>query len=199
MSGLVVETSARRSLSDHVAYIGLGSNIGDGVSTLKKAWDLLSSAENITPVRLASPYFSAPVGMTSSNWFTNSAGCLVTKLAPSALLDQLLAIEKHFGRTRDPEVLEYQDRTLDLDLLYYDTVCLNQKRLTLPHPLLGTRLFVLEPLAEIAGDFQDPEDQMSIMEKRDRLVQQMAAGEVAMQRIERGSWQKGKNKFQIPD
>ncbi len=199
MSGLVVKTSAGRSLPDHVAYIGLGSNIGDGVSTLRKAWDLLGSAENISLVHLASPYFSAPVGMTSSNWFTNSVGCLVTKLAPLGLLDQLLAVEKHFGRTRDPEVLEYQDRTLDLDLLYYDTVCMSQERLTLPHPLLGSRLFVLEPFAEIAGDFQDPEDRMSIIEKRDRLVQQMAAGEVAMQRIERGSWQRGKNKFQIPE
>ncbi len=184
---------------DHVAFVGLGSNIGDGVCTLKKAWDMLGSAENISLVRLASPYFSAPVGMTSSNWFTNSVGCLSTKLVPLELLDTLLAIEKHFGRTRHPERTEYQDRTLDLDLLYYDTVCINQKRLILPHPLLATRLFVLEPLAEIAGDFQDPVDQMSIAEKRDRLRQQMAAGEVAIQRIERGSWQQEKNKFQIPE
>ncbi len=184
---------------EHTAYIGLGSNIGDGTLTLKKAWKMLGAVAGISLVRLASPYFSAPVGMKSANWFTNSAGCVITKLSPVALLDQLLAVEKHFGRTRNPDVLEYQDRTLDLDLLYYDTLCIREDRLILPHPLLAARLFVLEPLAEIAGDFQDPEDQMSIIEKRDKLLQQITAREVAMQQIERGSWQQGQNKFQIPE
>jgi len=170
------------------AYIGLGSNIGDGLSTLQSAWAELGKSANVSLKTLSSPYLSAPVGMESENWFTNAVGMVETSLVPEALLSQLLEVESHFGRRRDPSQEGYQDRTLDLDLLYFGQSIKATDVLTLPHPYLDQRLFVLRPLVEIALDFNDPVDGLTPAEKLTMLKKEMEEGRIPMQEIKRGSW-----------
>lgn len=172
----------------HIAFIGLGSNIGDGVNTLQRAWFEITSPANITALALSSPYLSEPVGMASDNWFTNGVGALQTDLAPMQLLESIQKIETHFGRRRDPALPGYQDRTLDLDILYFDDYVRQDTVLTLPHPCLAERLFVLEPLAEVAGDFKDPVDGMTAAHKLRQLRRRMRDGSVAAQPIHRAGW-----------
>jgi len=138
-------------------FIGLGPNLGDGKWQLLTAWGLLGGAPGVSLGRLSNPYRSAPVGMVSGNWFTNAVGEIRAEMPPLELLRHLLAIEAVMGRRRHPRKSGYQDRTLDLDLLYYGDLQLAVADLYLPHPNRRERLFVLEPLSEIARDFIDCE------------------------------------------
>jgi len=149
-------------VADLRIFIGLGSNLGDGMRQLLTAWDLLGSAPGISLIRLSSPYRSAPVGMESDNWFTNAVGEIRSNMSPLWLLRHLLAIEAIMGRQRDPEETGYRDRPIDLDLLYYGGLQLVMSGLCLPHPERQRRLFVLEPLVEIAADFIDCETSCSV-------------------------------------
>lgn len=144
------------------AFIGLGSNLGDGRRNLLAAWEHLGLEPGITLRQLSSPYRTRPVGMDSSNWFTNAVGAILTSLAPQVLLDILLAIEKKLGRDRSRDKGRPTDRLVDLDLLLYGDAIVDSRTLTLPHPAMVERLFVLEPLAEIAPDFVHPRQQLSI-------------------------------------
>ena len=94
--------------------------------------------------------------MTSNNWFVNAVGRLETTLTPDKLLLTLQEIEKKFGRTRQKNSTEYQDRSLDLDLLLYENKVLNTPDLTIPHPLMHERIFVIQPLAEINPNLRHP-------------------------------------------
>jgi 2-amino-4-hydroxy-6-hydroxymethyldihydropteridine diphosphokinase len=94
--------------------------------------------------------------MVSMSWFVNAAALVRTTLTPHALLRELQAIETSCGRVRPVQATGYQDRTLDLDLLFYDELIFAADDLTIPHPRMHQRLFVLEPLAEIAGDRVHP-------------------------------------------
>ena len=138
-------------------FIGLGSNLGDETRQLLTAWNLLGAVPGVSLIALSNPYRSAPVGMASDNWFTNAVGEIRTDMSPTRLLRHLLSIETTMGRRRDPEANGYHDRSLDLDLLYYGALQLVTASLHLPHPQRRQRLFVLEPLAEIAHDFIDCE------------------------------------------
>lgn len=171
-----------------IAFIGLGSNIGDGVNTLQRAWREIGSLANISALVLSSPFLSEPVGMTSDNWFTNGVGALQTDLSPIELLESLQNIEADFGRRRDSAIPGYQDRTLDLDILYFDDYVREDAVLTLPHPFLAKRLFVLEPLAEVAGDFKDPVDGMPPAQKLQQLRQRMQDGSAAAQQVYKACW-----------
>ncbi len=140
------------------AVIGLGSNLGNSRSLLQEAWQSIGQHPEITLhlQNLSSPYRTQPVGMKSEHWFVNAVGQLDTTLSPEALLDLLLETEQHFGRVRYPEREGYQDRTLDLDLLLYADQLIQTTRLTLPHPAMHERLFVLVPLAELDGQTIHP-------------------------------------------
>ena len=94
--------------------------------------------------------------MASSLWFVNAVGLLKTCLSPRELLDVLLRVEQDFGRTRLEDQPGYQNRTLDLDLLFFDDLVLHSADLTLPHPVMHTRWFVLIPLSEIAPHLRHP-------------------------------------------
>ena len=102
--------------------------------------------------RLSSPYRSRPVDMDSPHWFINAVGLIRTSLAPLALLHSLQSMEARFGRRHDPLAVGYQDRSLDLDLLLYDDLHLDTAQLILPHPRMGERRFVLDPLLEILDE-----------------------------------------------
>ncbi len=170
------------------AFIGLGSNLGDGRQTLQLAWHKLGETEGITIEDLSAPYLSAPVGMDSDNWFTNAVGRLQSELPPLELLEALLRVEADFGRRRGQGLPGYQDRTLDLDLLYFGSEILREKRLILPHPHLGERLFALKPLAELAPSWCDPLDGQRIAYKLLRLEKMMLSGDIPPQDISRSTW-----------
>ena len=140
----------------HEAAIGLGSNLGQSCAILQAAWQDLRAHPDIFPQALSSPYRSHPVDMNSAHWFVNAAALIRTRLTPHSLLHLLQAIEARHGRLRNPQVHGCQDRTLDLDLLLYDELVLYDDYVIIPHPRMEQRLFVLEPLAEIAGNRSHP-------------------------------------------
>ncbi|MDR9502128.1 MAG: 2-amino-4-hydroxy-6-hydroxymethyldihydropteridine diphosphokinase [Desulfurivibrionaceae bacterium] len=135
-----------------LVFIGLGSNLGEGPRNLQQAWKRLGQTKGVTPLSLSSPYKSEPVGITTSHWFTNAVGVLETSLAPRELLAVMLATEREMGRDRSAG----HDRTIDLDILYYDDQIIRDDDLEVPHPGISSRLFVLAPLVEIAPDHLHP-------------------------------------------
>jgi 2-amino-4-hydroxy-6-hydroxymethyldihydropteridine diphosphokinase len=139
-----------------LAYIGLGSNLGDCRNNLLEAWSLLGDLEGIRLLKLSSPYKTEPVGMVSENWFINAVGCLETTLEPEQLLAAMFVIEARLGRIRAENSALPADRSVDLDLLFWADRVSKNAQLTLPHPEIGNRLFVLEPLVEIAPDHCHP-------------------------------------------
>lgn len=137
----------------NTAYIALGANLGDPASTIRAAFGALANLPESRVVHCSSLYRTAPVGILDQPEFVNAVTQLETTLAPEALLDALLDIEQRFGRIRAEKD---GPRTLDLDLLLYNDQFLDLPRLTLPHPRLHLRAFVLQPLAEIAPDLVIP-------------------------------------------
>jgi 2-amino-4-hydroxy-6-hydroxymethyldihydropteridine diphosphokinase len=133
----------------HVAYVGLGSNLADPVAQVSQALEALGHLPKTRVVARSSLYRSAPVGYLDQPDFINAVARLETELAPRALLDALLALEQQCGRTR--EFLN-APRTLDLDVLLYDDLVHHEHGLTIPHPQMHLRAFVLQPLLEIAPD-----------------------------------------------
>ncbi len=138
------------------AAIGMGANLGRRRETLLAAWRDLHDCTGIHPLRLSSPYLSEPLGMASGNWFVNAVALLETTLPAAELLQTLLRMEERHGRRRRPGHCGYQDRSLDLDLLFFGEICLHSAHLTLPHPRLSERLFVLAPLAELLPQWRHP-------------------------------------------
>ncbi len=170
------------------AIIGLGSNVGNGRTILRNAWEKLGTVPGISLAGLSSPYMTAPVGMTSRNWFTNAVGRLLVDLSPLELLGVLLDLEKHMGRKRDGSSGGYQDRSLDLDLLYYGEIAMAHKDLSLPHPRIADRLFVLVPLAELAPEFRDCVSGKTVSEMTKALIERIAAEGSHDQEIQAGRW-----------
>ena len=130
------------------AYVGLGANLGDRERTLRAAVDALAAEEGIEVVSVSTLRETEPVGVGEQPRFLNGAVELETTLTARELLDRLLAVEQRFGRVRIPG--EHGPRTLDLDLLLYGDEVIDEPGLTVPHPRLHERRFVLEPLAELA-------------------------------------------------
>lgn len=170
------------------AYIGLGSNLGDSKVILQDAWAALGDEEGVELDCLSSPYVTAPVDMTSQHWFTNAVGRVRTSLEPQELLQRLLSVETSFGRTRDRGSFGYQDRSLDLDLLYVGRIVLDSPELILPHPRIEERMFVLVPLAEIAVDFVDFASGRPILELIDRLNERLVQSPQRKQEIIHSTW-----------
>jgi 2-amino-4-hydroxy-6-hydroxymethyldihydropteridine diphosphokinase len=145
-----------------IAYIGLGTNLGNRWANLR-AGVLGLRREGLEVLELSSVWESEPVGTRSPLWFLNMAARARTTLGPRALLDLLLAVERAAGRRRgEPNA----PRTLDLDLLMLDALCWSDERLELPHPRMWQRRFVLEPLGEIAPELCDPATGRSVEERR---------------------------------
>jgi len=130
------------------AYVGLGANLGDRERTLREAVDALGAGEGIEVVAVSTLRETEPVGVGEQPRFLNGAAALDTRLESRELLDRLLDVEQRFGRVRVPG--EHGPRTLDLDLLLYGDARIDEPGLTVPHPRLHERRFVLEPLAELA-------------------------------------------------
>jgi 2-amino-4-hydroxy-6-hydroxymethyldihydropteridine diphosphokinase len=143
----------------HIAYIGLGSNLEDPLSQLQRAFAALDKLPGTRLAARSSLYRSAPLGcpnqpdIQDQPDFVNAVAKIVTDLAPQALLQAVLQIEHQHGRER---TFRNAPRTLDLDVLLYDEVQLHEHGLTIPHPQMQLRAFVLQPLLEIAPDVSIP-------------------------------------------
>jgi 2-amino-4-hydroxy-6-hydroxymethyldihydropteridine diphosphokinase len=136
------------------AYIGLGSNLEAPIEQVRSAIAALGRLPALRLVHCSSLYRTKPVGFADQPDFINAVCAIDTSLPPPALLDHLMTIEQAQGRARDRE--RNTPRTLDLDLLVYGEVELSSPDLTIPHPRLHERAFVLVPLAEIAPTLQVP-------------------------------------------
>lgn len=136
------------------AYVALGSNLGDSRQTLSRAIDALGSLPSSALTARSRLYRTPPWGLHEQPDFINAVVRLHTALSPHQLLDALLAIEAAAGRVRDGE--RWGPRTLDLDLLHMDGIVLDDPDLTLPHPRIHQRAFVLAPLADIAPQLELP-------------------------------------------
>ena len=149
------------------AVIGLGTNTGDRAVNLQAAVDALSLLPG-TRVTVISPvYETEPVGYADQPDFLNAVACVETELSPRALLGACLGIEAALGRVR---LFKNGPRIIDLDLLLYEGVTLQTDELTLPHPRMHLRRFVLEPLAEIIPDYRHPVTGKTIRQLCDTLA-----------------------------
>ncbi len=135
------------------AYIGLGSNLGRREENLVRAISLLSSSPGIRVLRRASLYETEPVGVEDQPWFLNTVVEVETSLSPRGLLCRLKEIERELGRE---ERGRWGPREIDLDLLLYGDLIIEEDGLILPHPELHRRRFVLEPLGELAPELVHP-------------------------------------------
>lgn len=136
---------------EHTVYLALGTNLGDKEGNILKAYDCIEERiGNIS--RRSSFYRSEPWGFTSDNEFVNTVICCTTTLSPKQILDITQDIEREMGRTMKSENGVYHDRIIDIDILIYDDARINEPSLTIPHPLMKERPFVMIPLKEVIDD-----------------------------------------------
>lgn len=139
------------------SYIGLGANQGEPVENLKAALQLINNHPGITVINVSSVYLTEPVGYEDQPWFHNCAAELETGLQPYELLAVLQGIENELGRVR---TIRWGPRTVDLDILLYDELEMDEEKLSIPHPRMTERAFVMVPLAEIAPEAMFPDGQI---------------------------------------
>jgi 2-amino-4-hydroxy-6-hydroxymethyldihydropteridine diphosphokinase len=154
-------TEKRNSKIDppRMAYLSLGSNLGDRQAQLREAVTRLSALGHVAAV--SSFYETEPVEFSEQPWFINCAVALETNLRPLDLMAALLAIEEEMGRRR---VQKKGPRSIDIDILLFDDVAMKSDELTIPHPAIQARRFVLEPLAEIAPQALHPLFHKTVLE-----------------------------------
>ena len=142
----------------NTAYLLLGSNMGNRKNFLSKALEQIEAAAGQVIAR-SSHYKTEPWGNTDQQDFLNQALCLQTELSAQELLQVILSIEKYLGRIR---TRKWEPRTIDIDILFYNSEVVTSLDLIIPHPSLHERRFVLEPLVEIAPDFIHPVTKKSV-------------------------------------
>jgi dihydroneopterin aldolase/2-amino-4-hydroxy-6-hydroxymethyldihydropteridine diphosphokinase len=145
----------------HRAYLGIGSNLGDKEANLREAIRLIEEDEVTKVLRTSSFLITKPVGGVEQDDFLNGALMIKTLRSPSMLLELIARIEKELKRER---IIHWGPRTIDLDILFYDEEVIQTKDLTIPHPELTKREFVLEPLAQIAPWIKHPVLGKTVME-----------------------------------
>lgn len=145
----------------HIAYIGIGSNIGDKLNNCKKAISEILRVDHHKLLAKSSLFKTQPVGYTSQDWFVNGVIKIETDLEAPELLHSLKTIESQMGRS---ESFRWGPRTIDLDILFFDTIEIQTEDLQIPHPLIQNRRFVLVPLVEIDRNLTHPVLKKTIQE-----------------------------------
>ena len=148
-------------INTHTAYVGLGSNLGNREANLQAALSRLAALPTMMIKRVSSLYETAPVGVTEQPEFLNAVAALETSLPAADLLDVFLHLENQLGRVR---TFRWGPRVIDIDLLLYGDAQIALPFLTVPHPRLRERAFVLVPLAEIAPKLVLPGDTKTVEE-----------------------------------
>ncbi|MBX2838046.1 MAG: 2-amino-4-hydroxy-6-hydroxymethyldihydropteridine diphosphokinase [Gammaproteobacteria bacterium] len=154
----MLEQHSDRPSEAALVYIALGSNMGDPINHIRSALKSLAELDSVSELRSSPLYESTPLGDVVQENFVNSVCECYCYLPPLVLLDELQAIEQQLGRTRDPQqgYQHWGPRPMDLDLLLYNRETLKTPRLTLPHPGMASRSFVLQPLYDLAPDLIIP-------------------------------------------
>ncbi|MCL4543744.1 MAG: 2-amino-4-hydroxy-6-hydroxymethyldihydropteridine diphosphokinase [Chloroflexi bacterium] len=159
-------------------WIGLGGNLGDRRRFLERALDLLSD-HGISICTVSSLFETAPQEVTDQPAYLNAAAHCTTELSPESTLQELLAVEQQLGRTR---LARWGPRIIDLDLLLYDGIALETPRLTIPHPRMWERAFVLIPLTELLPELHMPDGSLA------RQRGQALASSQWLTRVARPDW-----------
>jgi 2-amino-4-hydroxy-6-hydroxymethyldihydropteridine diphosphokinase len=134
-----------------IAYLGLGGNVGDVASSMQQALDRLNNYPECRITAVSRVYRTPPWGPVEQDWFLNACARIETRLSAEALLELVLETERSLGRIRDKR---WGPRTLDIDILLYGSVPVALDHLTIPHPRMTERAFVMVPLADIAGEVE---------------------------------------------
>jgi 2-amino-4-hydroxy-6-hydroxymethyldihydropteridine diphosphokinase len=153
-------------------YIGLGSNIGDKAGNLLRAYGHIITLKGVQPLMLSRFYETVPVGGPSQPMFLNAALSVETTIPPHQLLEQFQHIEVNMGRIR---TVKWGPRTIDIDILLYGDKIISDDHLKIPHPLMHTRLFVLEPLIEIDAHIINPILKKTVFQLYKELQSSIAA------------------------
>jgi len=155
----------------HTVYIGIGSNLGDRIENILTALEQLKKKSGIELIQVSPIYESDAIGEDGSSSdkppYLNGVAYIKTDLSPGTLLFLLQGIEIILGRPAIRRINE--PRTIDLDILFYDNILLNTPELTIPHPRISKRMFVLAPMSDIAPSLIDPTAHLTISEMKVRL------------------------------
>lgn len=151
-----------------IVYLGLGSNKGDRVGYVQQATSLLGGVDSIKIIRTSSLYETQPWLEKDTTWYVNAVVEIKTALSAQDLLSECQRIEKQLGRNREIEG-HYGDRTIDIDILFYDRDIINEPNLQIPHKYLHQRAFTLVPMLELNPDFIHPDLGKSISDLHEEL------------------------------
>ena len=146
-----------------IVYLSLGSNKGDRIGYVQQATSLLGACENVSIIRTSAFYETEPWNMASETWFVNAVVEIKTSLSPRELLNECRRIEAQLGR-KPASSGKYEDRTIDIDILFYGNEIIHEEDLTIPHKYLHLRAFTLVPLLELIPDFIHPVLHKSIID-----------------------------------
>lgn len=151
-----------------IVYLSLGSNKGDRIGYVQQAASLLGLDDGITIVRSSAFYETEPWNMNTQTWFVNAIVEIKTKYSPLELLKVCQRIENQLGREHK-NTNDYEDRTIDIDILFYNKDIIQEENLTIPHKYMHLRAFTLVPMMELNADFVHPILQKTIVEMHSDL------------------------------
>ena len=151
-----------------IAYLCLGSNIGDKVGNLQQAVKMLTTTGMVTVVRTSAFYETEPWGNKNLDWFVNAVIEIKTKLSPRELLDLCKNTEIQMGRKKSTSS-DYEARNIDIDIIFYGDLILDEPDLKIPHEHMQDRAFVLVPLLELIPDYEHPKFNKSLLELHECL------------------------------
>lgn len=156
------------SIEEKIVYIGIGSNLGDKVNNCLQSIKKIGRLPKCNVIARSSLFKTEPQGVTGQDWYANCVVKIRTKLTPPELLTSLMNIELDMGRIRKKK---WEARVIDLDILLFNQEIMSSESLSIPHPRLHERRFVLEPLAELAPDLIHPILKLTVITLKNALPQ----------------------------
>jgi len=151
-----------------IVYLSLGSNKGDRIGYVQQAAGLIGADDKISIVRTSAFYETEPWNMNTKTWFVNAVIEIKTQYSPHELLEVCQRIEKQLGR-ESKDTQNYEDRTIDIDILFYNKDIINEENLVIPHKYVHLRAFTLVPMLELNSSFEHPVLHKNIVEMHNDL------------------------------